>query len=247
LPPGARSKIEDTKKRLSKNRGGDSVFSLFLEVDEPLESFRKIAHGHFFYTPSRQGLGKTRWKELDDILKDFDRTKKEDILPWLDRLTRLNTYEISIPGLKYPESAPPGKTGLIISFLTEYDLFERIREAGWYDEFSSEIEERIVDVISGSVFPMLKDRIIRRFSFSPLDIEKRVGSSDGAITGWSFEKPAPVEHKIQFSRRSVLTPFPFIFQAGQWAYSPAGVPMSVLTGKFAADRIIRKRKHDSVT
>ena len=36
-----------------KNRGGDSVFSLFLEVDEPLESFRKIANGHFFYTPSK--------------------------------------------------------------------------------------------------------------------------------------------------------------------------------------------------
>ena len=39
-----------------KNRGGDSVFSLFLEVDEPLESFRKIANGHFFYTPSKTGF-----------------------------------------------------------------------------------------------------------------------------------------------------------------------------------------------
>ena len=94
----------------------------------------------------------------------------------------------------------------------------------------------------GTIHQLLKDRIIRRFSFSPLDIEKRVGSSDGAITGWSFEKPVPVEHKIQFSRRSVLTPFPSVFQAGQWAYSPAGVPMCILTGKLAADKVIRKTR-----
>jgi hypothetical protein len=31
--------------------------------------------------------------------------------------------------------APPGKTGLIISFLAEYDLFSKIKEAGWLDEF----------------------------------------------------------------------------------------------------------------
>ena len=142
--------------------------------------------------------------------------------------------------MKDPKLAPPGKTGLIISFLTEYDLFCKVRKAGWYDEFVSEIEDRVKDVIADSIFPMLRDNILRRFSFTPLDIEKRVGSSEGAITGWSFQKAVPVVNKIQFLKRSVLTPIPHIFQAGQWAYSPAGVPMSILTGKLAADRIIKK-------
>jgi len=242
LSPGVISGIRDADNRMRKSRGGDSVYTLFLEVDEPVESFGKITRGQLFYTPSRQGLGKTHTEDLDSLLADFDEMKKEDILSWLDRFTRLNTYEISIPGLKYPDLAPPGKTGLIISFLAEYDLFARILKAGWYEEFRSETDDRILDVISGSIFPMLKDKIIRRFSFSPLDIEKRVGSSEGAITGWSFGRPLPVEHKIQFSHRSVLTPIPSVFKAGQWVYSPAGVPMSILTGKLAADKVIEKNK-----
>ena len=85
---------------------------------------------------------------------------------------------------------------------------------------------------------MLKDKVIKSFSFTPLSIENRVGSSEGAITGWSFQEPVPVVNKIQASGRSVLTPIPSVFQAGQWTYSPAGVPMSILTGKLAANKAL---------
>jgi phytoene dehydrogenase-like protein len=242
LPAGIKTKFGEKKTMMLKNRGGDSVFSLFLGVDEPLESFRKIAHGHFFYTPSKSGLGETHRKELDTLLENFDKTGKEQIMDWLDKFTSLNTFEISIPGLKDPELVPPGKTGIIISFLAEYDLFKKIQAAGWIDEFISELENRVLRVITGSVYPMLKDKIVTRFSFSPLSIENRVGSSEGAITGWAFRKSMPVVNKIQLSDHSVVTPIPSIFQAGQWAYSPAGVPMSILTGRLAADRVIKKTK-----
>jgi phytoene dehydrogenase-like protein len=242
LLPGIRTKFEDVKNKMLNNRGGDSVFSLFLEVDEPLESFRKIANGHFFYTPSKLGLGETHREELNYLLSNFEKVQKGQILTWLDKFTRLNTFEISIPGLKDPELVPPGKTGIIISFLAEYDLFNKIQKAGWFNEFISEIENRVLSVISDSVYPMLKDKIIARFSFTPLSIENRVGSSEGAITGWSFQKSMPVINKIQNSDRSVLTPVPSIFQAGQWAYSPSGVPMSILTGKLAADKALKQLK-----
>lgn len=238
---------ENTKNMFLKSRGGDSVFSLFVEADEPLESFRKIANGHFFYTPSKLGLGDTHKAELDHLIINFEKVEKAQILTWLDKFTRLNTYEISIPGLKDPDLVPPGKTGLIISFLSEYDLFKKIREAGWLEEFISEIEHRVLDVISGSVYPMLKDKTIAHFSFTPLSIESRVGSSEGAITGWSFQESMPVINKIQNSGRSVLTPVPSIYQAGQWTYSPAGVPMSILTGKLASDQVLKKRKRPENT
>jgi phytoene dehydrogenase-like protein len=238
--PGIKTSFEESKQKMLKNRGGDSVFSLFLGVDEPLESFGRIAHGHFFYTPSKKGLGETHRGELDYMLANFDKFKKDQILAWLDKFTRLNTYEISVPGLKDPELVPAGKTGIIISFLAEYDLFKHIQKAGWLDEFISELENRVLKVISDSVYPMLKDKIISRFSFSPLSIENRVGSSEGAITGWSFEKNMPVISKIQYSDRSVVTPIPTIYQAGQWVYSPAGVPMSILTGKLAAGKALKK-------
>ncbi|MDP3436992.1 MAG: SDR family NAD(P)-dependent oxidoreductase [Bacteroidales bacterium] len=237
-----KTKLEETKIKMLKNRGCDSVFSLFLEIDEPLESFGKIANGHFFYTPSKLGLGETHRSELDLLIRNFESVKKEQVLTWLDKFTKLNTYEISIPGLKDSQLVPEGKTGMIISFLAEYDLFKKIQTAGWLSEFVQELENRIIDVISQSVYPMLKDKIIERFSFSPLSIESRVGSSEGSIVGWSFEKIMPVVNKIQISDRSVFTPVPSIFQAGQWAYSPAGVPMSILTGRLAADKIIKSVK-----
>lgn len=148
-------KTEATSAKMMENRGGDSVFTLFLQVDEPLESFRKIAHGHFFYTPSKKGLGEVHRNELDNILRDFANVPKEKILDWLDRFISLNTYEISIPGLKDPDLVPPGKTGVIISLLAEYDLFKSIRDAGWIDEFTTELENKIITVIADSVYPML--------------------------------------------------------------------------------------------
>ena len=243
LVPKIATKIEDTKSTMLKNRGTDSVFSLYLQIDEPLETFREIAHGHFFYTPSKIGLGQTHRGELDELLRNFDGVTKEEVFTWLDKFTKLNTYEISIPGLKDPELVPPGKTGMIVSLLAEYDLFKEIRNRGWLGEFVTELENRIMDVISGSIYPMLKYKVLARFSFTPLSIENRVGSSEGAIVGWSFEKRMPVVNKIQFSGRSVLTPIPSVYQAGQWAYSPAGVPMSILTGKLAADEITKKLKN----
>lgn len=235
-------KVEESKLKMVKSRGTDSVFSLFLEIDEPLETFREIAHGHFFYTPSKLGLGKIHREELDQMLSNFKNVSKQQVFNWLDRFTKFNTYEISIPGLKDASLVPEGKTGMIISLLTEYNLFKEIQNAGWLKEFEAELENCMIDIISQSVYPMLKHKIRGRFSFSPLNIENRVGSSEGAIVGWAFEKEMPVVSKIQFSDRSNLTPISSIYQAGQWAYSPAGVPMSILTGKLAVDKILKKSK-----
>jgi len=139
-----RSEFEKVKSRLMEKRGGDSVFTLFVEVDEPMDSFKKIAYGHFFYSPSKQGLGETHWSDLNRILEPPGGLDKLRILSWLDKFLALNTYEISIPALKDPDLAPEGKTGLIISILAEYDLFKMIAEAGWVTEFVAELEERII-------------------------------------------------------------------------------------------------------
>lgn len=237
-------KFEESKSKILKSRETDSVFSLYLEVDEPLETFRKIAHGHFFYTPSKSGLGEIHRQELDQMLSNFKNVSKEQVFSWLDRFTKLNTFEISIPGLKDASLVPEGKTGMIISLLAEYDLFKKIQDTGWLSEFITELENCMINVITQSVYPVLKQKVTAQFSFSPLSIENRVGSSEGAIVGWAFEKDMPVVSKIQFSDRSVLTPIPSIYQAGQWAYSPAGVPMSILTGKLAADRVIKRTRKD---
>lgn len=241
LPPKIISEFGNKKQEILKSRGTDSVFSLYLQVNEPPESFGKIAHGHFFYTPSKKGLGQTHRKELDELLNKWEELEKKQVLDWLHRFTELNTYEISVPALKDPNLAPEGKSGVIISLLAEYDLFSKLAEAGWYDEFKSKLETRMIEVITNSIFPFLKEKIIKQFSFTPLGIKDRIGSSEGSIVGWSFEKPIPVVHKMQYSDKSTLTPIPNIYQAGQWAFSPAGVPMCILTGKLAVEKICKSK------
>lgn len=236
LPGKIQIKFKKEKRKILERRGGDSVYSLYLEVDEPLDSFRKIASGHFFYSPSRKGLGKLHTTELKKILDNWSQITKKDLYAWLDRFTALNTYEISIPGLKNPDFVPSNKTGLIISFIIEIDLFEKLQESGWYEEFRQEMANKIIQVISESVYPGLEDRIMDQFSFTPISIRNRVLSSEGAIVGWSFQEPIPVPNKIQNAQKSVITAIPNIYKAGQWTYSPAGVPMSILTGKLAADK-----------
>lgn len=236
-----RDRVERTRGRLLSFRGGDSIYALYLQVDESLDHFRQVAHGHFFYSPSRQGLGQTHWQELDALLKAGGPLDKTQLLSWLDRFVGLNTFEISVPGLKDPDMVPRGKTGMIVSLLAEYDLFKRVADEGWYKEFISALEDRILKVLSQSIYPGLQEKVMGRFSFTPLSYESRIASSEGAITGWSFQDPIPVIHKIQAAGRAVLTPLPSVYQAGQWSYSPAGVPMSILTGKLAAQKILRSK------
>ena len=233
-------KIVSRTREIEDRRGGDSVFVLSLTVDEPPESFARVAHGHFLYTPSRQGLGEVDRREVRELVRNREHVSKPELLSWLDRFCRLTTYEISIPALRNPAAAPEGKTGLVVSVLFPYDLVKKVDESGWYEEFRSEVEDRMVEVLSDSVYPMLKGSVISQFSSTPLDIERRAGSSDGAITGWSFEEPSPAVNRMQNVARSVLTPIRHVYQAGQWTYSPAGLPMSILTGKLAADRALKE-------
>lgn len=240
--PKVTAKVNAMKQKIMESRGGESVFSLFAEVDEPLETFMAIAHGHFFYTPSKKGLGDIHRGKLNKLLSANDPIDKSALMAWLRQFIRLNTFEIAIPGLKDASMVPPGKTGIIISFLADYRLFEKVKQAGFYEEFVKETEEAVIRELTATVYPFLSDKLINVFSFTPISIANRVGSSDGAITGWSFETPIPVVHKIQYSDRAVLTPLSNIYQAGQWAFSPAGVPMSILTGKLAADRVLKSKK-----
>jgi phytoene dehydrogenase-like protein len=155
-------------------------------------------------------------------------------------LLSLDTFEISIPVLKDPSLAPPGKTGLIVSWLLDYALVKKVREAGWYDEFKEFSIAEIIRILSHTVYPGLEGKILDRFASTPLSIEDYTGNTGGAITGWAFGPgKVPVIHQIQQVAKSVLTPMKNVYMAGQWAYSPSGLPIAILTGKLAANRAVQ--------
>ncbi len=241
-PPDVVRAFEARQQRVLTGRGADSIFTVYVGVDAPPEAFAAISHGHFFYTPSRQGLGEIHRSELRDLLDHWDAHSRADVLDWLDRFCALNTYEISIPALKDPSAAPPGQTGLIISTLFEYELVKKVQDSGWYDTFKEEVAKRMLEVLSDSIYPMLRDRVLFTLTATPLTLQAISGSSDGSIVGWSFEAPIPVTTGMLTINEAVKTPLPHVAQAGQWTYSPNGVPTSILTGRLAADHIVARQK-----
>ena len=227
--------VIEKRDSLEDKVGNDSILTLFLAVDLDKSYFARIASEHFFYTPSRMGesaagpipIGQGR-KEIEDWLHDF---------------FALTTYEISIPALRDSSLAPPGQTGLVISALFDYHLTRYIMEMEWYDDFKSLCEKLILKNLTTSVYPDIKDNIIHQFSSTPMTMERYTANLHGAITGWSFTNhPLPAESRLPKIFSASQTPFKNISQAGQWTYSPAGLPISILTGKLASDRALKALK-----
>jgi phytoene dehydrogenase-like protein len=213
--------------------GNDSVYTVFLGVDLDKSYFADIASEHFFYTPSRDGQSLVGPPPIH--------AERGVIEKWLEKFFELTTYEISIPVMRDSSMAPPGKTGLIISMLFDYQLTRHVEEMGWYEDFKELCKNCIIKVLDGSIYPGLKNAILQQFSSTPLTMEKVAGNSEGAITGWAFSNhPIPAVSSIPRIMSSVITPVPGVFQAGQWTYSPAGLPISLLTGRIAADKVIKE-------
>ncbi len=231
-------KIIKQRNKILNNRGGDSVFALYLGINKEINYFKNISNGHFFYTPNKKGLNNIQYLQLSNIIENFDNFSKDEIFNWIDDYCTYNTFEISIPSLRDPLLSPKGKTGLIINFFFEYDIVKKIKDVGWYQEFKSFVEDKIITILSNSIYPILKDNLLFKFSYTPLSIEQRIINNKGAITGWSYENETPVFNKITQIGKSIKTPFENIYQAGQWAYSPAGIPTAILTGWYSANKII---------
>jgi len=213
-------------------------------VEQGKEYFSGICTGHFFYTPDKRGLSIVSTKEIEDFLisseiKPGNVELKDRLKRYLMTYFRQNTFEIAIPVLRDPDLAPEGKVGLEVSLFLDYDLDKRIDEYGWTNEFRAYMESITIDILNESIFPGIKLKVIDRFSSSPLTIEKLTGNTHGAITGWAFTNPTiPAVNQMLKVNNAVKTSLPSVFQAGQWTYSPSGFPMSIVTGKLAADKAI---------
>lgn len=239
--PDARMRrtVEARQEAIRRARGGDSIYTLSLDLDPGC--FSTIASAHFFYTPYRTGLSRADIRELapaDPSEGPFTRDKAR-IAAWTRRYLELTTYEISRPVLRDPALAPAGKTGLIVSTLMEHALHRHVSDMGWHEEYQRLCDECMVEVLGSTIFPKLKASIFDRFSSSPLTLKRITGNADGAITGWAFTNhPVPAAHDLPAETKSVLTPIPGVYQASQWTFSPSGLPISILTGKLAADRVL---------
>lgn len=234
--------INQQAEKIFSAKPAESSFIVYLGVNRPSTYFADKGGAHSFYTPSKMGLGQVTGSRKEELIEHFNDKSKEEVLAWLDDFASLNTYEVSIPVLRDPALAPEGQTGIMISCLFDYEVMDKVDQAGWSDEFKKEMEQRVIRLFSKTHYENLGEDLLFSFSTTPVSINKLIGSSGGAIVGWSFETEAPVYNQLTDMPKCARTPIPNVYQAGQWAYAPAGVPIAMLTGWHASQEIIKSSK-----
>jgi phytoene dehydrogenase-like protein len=147
--------------------------------------------------------------------------------------------------MRDPSLAPAGKSGVIVSTLFDRDLVKHLEAQGWYGEFKDFAAAKVAKILDDTIFAGFAASICDSAVATPLTLERMTGNLDGAITGWAFTNPSiPAETRLLKIAKAIDTPIPGIYQAGQWSFSPAGLPISILTGKLAADKIIKEAKRN---
>lgn len=212
--------------------GGDSILTLFMGVNLNKEYFSSRCGAHAFYTPNTEGLTTlTDWKEAAKGGNDA-------LLDWVGSYLERTTYEISCPVLRDESLAPEDKTGVIVSTLMDYGLVSLFSDSVGYEAFKQYCIHKITDVLETSLFSGLRGNTLFSLCATPLTIERETGNAQGAITGWAFTNPKmPAENRLRKIASSTKTPIEDITQCGQWTFSPSGLPVSILTGKLAADSV----------
>ena len=252
-PPMMHRVVKSLKPKLIKNqqlaisktkkgKGADSVMTVFMKVKDPKRKLAKQAGMHTFFTPYLDGLT----AHSMDLIKQKDGTfvsDKTKIFNWIKEWYRRNTYEISVPVLRDPTLAPDDESGFIVSLLLDYQLTKFIADQGWYEDLKQISNQYFVDILDQTWIPGLKAGTYETMHASPLTMEKFAAVHEGSLSGWSFaNKPMLSEFLFTRVAKSINTPYPNVFQAGQWAFAPAGLPTCALTGKLAADKVIKLTK-----
>lgn len=201
------------RERVANGRPAESVVSAYLGIDLPPERFVE-AGAHFIHLPSH----------------DFSRS---GISRGERDYFKAVSVEVSIPCLRDPTLAPPGKTGMILSAAARPKDLEG--EEG-YEAAKARIAADLVASVE-TLHPGISGHVEFALVSSPGTMERYTLNSGGAVNGWSSDRelsPVPID----FLRlgAAVMTPLPNLWQAGHWTFSPAGAPVAIMTGKLASDR-----------
>ncbi|SFO04580.1 phytoene desaturase family protein [Proteiniclasticum ruminis] len=229
-------KFQAQKRLVERSRGGDTILTVFLGVEKDRTYFQERCGSHRFHTPSLEGLSTVSFSA------NVGEAKDKELFRYTEEYLEKTTYEMSCPSLRDPSLAPPGCTGLVVSTLFSYDVVKRMKDLGVYEGFKEFSVKTILRVLEESIFPGFQEKVRFSLCATPLTMEKETHNYQGAITGWAFTNPTmPSEDRFKKIANSVKTPLADVYQCGQWTFSPSGLPVSILTGKLAADQVKKKR------
>jgi len=161
-PPGSGSRAR--KERILSSKGAESVFTVFLAVDEPRETFAAIT-SRIFSTPLAEGLGETFKSRLKNILIPGNRLPGSRVHV-AGRFLRPEYLRSFHPGAAGSGSGTPAKTASS-SAADGLRAVRADRTRGLVRGSQAEDGGQIVAVFTRTVFPFLKGKVLFTFSASP--------------------------------------------------------------------------------
>ena len=146
---------------------------------------------------------------------------------------------LSVKNYAYDKSfAPEGKAVLQANLFQsdeDYEFWAGLDTAEYKakkQELADEITERII-----KEFPELEGKIEMLDSWTPLTYNRYCNAYHGSYMGFI----TTVGSK-QMRFKGVVKGVSNLFVAGQWIMSPGGLPIAVISGKFAVQRILKQNK-----
>jgi prolycopene isomerase len=132
-----------------------------------------------------------------------------------------------IPTLVDPQLAPPGNHILTISLLVPYSW------GGHWSAVKEEVADQLIRVAEKTI-PGLSQRIRLREISTPLTLERYTANFQGAAYGWeqSPDQAGP-------RRLSPRTSIENLYLAGHWTYPGGGVASVSVSGRIAAQEVLR--------
>ena len=145
---------------------------------------------------------------------------------------------ISVKNYSYdPGFAPEGRAVLqanLVQTDEDYEFWSSLSSEEYARkkaELTEEITKRIL-----KEFPELEGKIELLDSWSPLTYNRYCNAYHGAYMGFV----TTVGNK-QMRFKGIVKGIDNLYVAGQWVMSPGGLPIAVISGKFAVQRILKKQ------
>lgn len=107
-----------------------------------------------------------------------------------------------------------------------------------YQKKKDELTEQIIKEII-TIYPELEGNIEHLDTWTPLTYERYCNAYRGSYMSFTTTPGGK-----QVILKGMIKGISNVFPAGQWTYSPGGLPVAVASGKFAVQRICKKMKKD---
>jgi len=212
-------------RRLNGAALSDAMVSLYLGLDVPAEELRQTMRvAHLFYFPSYAGAHS---RLLDD-----------------PEHHRVKFLELTSHSLDEPALAPPGKTSLVVQAFSSgrwggrwgQDGPSAGRKARYRDRKRAVADELLT--LLAPLVPQLRERIEWLDVGAPASATRFTRNPEGATCGFALHpRHWPRRHPLAGGLRS---PLRNLYFAGHYALWPGTVPTAALSGKLAAQLVLRR-------